>query len=576
MFGAAPSVVGGQLGRYELHGAIARGGMATVYIGRMTGAAGFARPVAIKRLHPHLAADSTFAAMFADEARLAARIRHPNVIDTLDVVSEGGELFIVMEFVNGETLAKLVRAAAAKNVRLPPAIVSSIIIGALEGLHAAHEATDERGEPLGIVHRDISPQNILVGCDGVPRVLDFGVAKAAGRMQETEGSEIKGKLAYMAPEQLSRGKIDRRCDVFAMGIVLWEALTSQRLFAGDDAASTLHAILTSPIAPPSSVAPVPPEVDAVVLRALEREPERRFATAQEMALALEAAILPAPSRHTGRWVEELAGEAVRKRIEIVKSIESTPSGRALVPEVDDATHPSGSGARRVASSSSSGSASGPSSSMTDSWRYALPTDVASQVRVPSQVVPSPVAPSWMPEWMARQVPPNARPGQIVAGIAIGGVFLFLLVVGLVLVVVSLQARSKQLAGQESADETPVASASAEPASAPSVASSVAKSASSSELERDPKAERDPQSEREPEPEQVFELEPEPTPSSASTTVASGPATTAPRATATGPRLQPPPVPTAPEKTASPPGDCENPFTVGPDGVKRPKPHCFTR
>jgi serine/threonine-protein kinase len=227
--------------------------MATVYVARMSGAAGFARTVAIKRLHPHLAADPAFSAMFVDEARLAARIRHPNVIDTLDVVADSGELFLVMDFVLGETLARLIRQTEKRGIHLPAPVVSSIVVGALEGLHAAHEATNERGEPLGIVHRDISPQNILVARDGVARVLDFGVAKAAGRVQETEGGEIKGKLAYMSPEQLTRKPVDRRCDIFAMGIVLWEALTSKRLFGGEDAASTLYAVMHEPCTPACAV-----------------------------------------------------------------------------------------------------------------------------------------------------------------------------------------------------------------------------------------------------------------------------------------------------------------------------------
>src|SRR5262249_10537451 len=159
------------------------------------------------------------------------------------VVFDGRELFIVMEFVLGETLSRVLRGARAAGIRLPTPIVAAIVSDALEGLHAAHEATNEGGEPLGLVHRDVSPQNILVGRDGIARVLDFGVAKAAGRRQETENSEIKGKFAYMAPEQLMRGPLDRRCDVFAMSIVLWEALTNERLFGGDDPASTINSVL---------------------------------------------------------------------------------------------------------------------------------------------------------------------------------------------------------------------------------------------------------------------------------------------------------------------------------------------
>src|SRR5262245_3092434 len=177
------------VGRYALYGEIASGGMATVHFERLLGPVGFSRTVAIKRLHPQFAKDPEFVSMFLDEARLAARIRHPNVVATLDVVATKGELFLVMEYVQGESLSRLARAVMARGENLPPRIVASIMCGVLHGLHAAHEARDQRGEPLGIVHRDVSPQNVLVGIDGTARVVDFGVAKASGRHQSTR----KGK-----------------------------------------------------------------------------------------------------------------------------------------------------------------------------------------------------------------------------------------------------------------------------------------------------------------------------------------------------------------------------------------------
>src|SRR5580700_4657373 len=164
------------IGRYAIFGKIASGGMASVHFGRLLGAAGFSRTVAIKRLHPHLADEPEFLSTLIDEARLAARIHHPNVVPTLDVESAEGELLVVMEYVRGESLARLLRAESARGRRLPLSIASAIVIGALHGLHAAHEATSDRGAPLGIVHRDVSPHNILVGVDGMARVIDFGVA----------------------------------------------------------------------------------------------------------------------------------------------------------------------------------------------------------------------------------------------------------------------------------------------------------------------------------------------------------------------------------------------------------------
>jgi serine/threonine protein kinase len=312
------------VGRYVIHDEIASGGMASVYFGRLHGPAGFSRTVAIKRLHTEFAKDPEFLAMLLDEARLAARIRHPNVVSTLDVVFEGEELFLVMDYVDGESLSRIRRAFPEVDVPIP--VVSAILTGVLQGLHAAHEATSERGEPLGIVHRDVSPQNILVGADGVPRVADFGVAKATGRTASTRDGQVKGKAGYMAPEQLRGGPIDRRVDVYASAIVLWELLTSRRLFLGDSPAQTMLLALEQSVDPPGKlVRGVPPELDALVMRGLSRDPERRFATAMDMAAALEGAVRPATAREVAAWLEHLAGDVLRKRAQLVADIESGQS-----------------------------------------------------------------------------------------------------------------------------------------------------------------------------------------------------------------------------------------------------------
>jgi hypothetical protein len=223
--------------------------MATVHLGRLLGPVGFARTVAIKRLHENFARDPQFVAMFVDEARLAARIQHPNVVDMLDVITTEGELFLVLAYIHGESLATLLRIARSLECRVPVGVLAGVIIGVLHGLHAAHEARSERGEPLGIVHRDVSPHNILVGGDGIPRLLDFGVAKAAGRMQESRSGEIKGKLAYMAPEQV-RGDADRRTDVYSTSVILWEGLTGRRLFRGDNDAMLVYEVLEGKVESP--------------------------------------------------------------------------------------------------------------------------------------------------------------------------------------------------------------------------------------------------------------------------------------------------------------------------------------
>jgi hypothetical protein len=306
--------------------------MATVYLGRMTGSVGFARTVAIKRLHPHLAADPALVAMLVDEARLVSRIHHPNVVPTLDVVQEQGELFLVMEYVKGESLARLVRSPATTNHRIPPDIVATILVGILHGLHAAHEARSEHGELLGIVHRDVSPQNILVGIDGVPRLVDFGVAKAAGRVgQDTRDGQLKGKLAYMSPEQI-RGTVDRRTDIYAASVVLWEALTGKRLFPGQTEIEVFAKVAEGNTTPPSQYAPdIPAILDAVTLRGFHRDPEQRYQTAREMARDLEDAIPLVAASRIGEWVEVAAQSKLLDRAKRVELIESDSALKMRTP-----------------------------------------------------------------------------------------------------------------------------------------------------------------------------------------------------------------------------------------------------
>jgi len=317
------SPIGRTIGRYTLYGEIASGGMATVHFGRLSGPVGFSRTVAIKRLHEQYAKDPEFVSMFLDEARLAARIRHPNVVPTLDVVATAGQLFLVMEYVQGENLSHLIRAVARKDDQIPARIVASIMAGALHGLHAAHEALDERGEHLQLVHRDMSPQNVLVGADGLTRVLDFGVAKAVGRIQTTQDGRLKGKFAYMAPEQIKRGAITRRTDIFSAAIVLWEALTAHRLFVGEGEADLMMSVLSGGIEKPSALRPdLGDRYDEVVLRGLDRDPEQRFATAQEMAIALEKCGEVATPSEVGEWLATVAGDRLRARAAVVSEIES--------------------------------------------------------------------------------------------------------------------------------------------------------------------------------------------------------------------------------------------------------------
>jgi eukaryotic-like serine/threonine-protein kinase len=310
------------IGRYALFAEIASGGMASIHIGRLLGPVGFSRTIAIKRLHPQFARDPEFVTMFLDEARLAARIRHPNVAPTLDVVATEGELFLVMEYIQGESLAQLVHATHEVGKRIPQEIVRAIMSGILHGLHAAHEAKNERGEALGIVHRDISPQNILIGTDGIARLLDFGIAKAVGRSHVTRDRHIKGKLSYMAPEQIENVGVDRRVDVYAASVVLWELLTGQRLFDADSDSSKVMRVLTSVVTRPSSIVPgISAKLDRLVLRGMNRKPELRFETARDMALALEASGPMAIPSVVGAWVEATAHQALAERAAHIAAVE---------------------------------------------------------------------------------------------------------------------------------------------------------------------------------------------------------------------------------------------------------------
>jgi serine/threonine-protein kinase len=331
--------------RYIVCDEIAAGGMATVHLGLALGAEGFSRVVAIKRMHPHVAREPGFAEMFLDEARLAARVRHPNVVATLDVVASEDGLFHVLELVLGATLWRLLTEARRQGVRPPPAVVAAIGVAMLHGLHAAHEAKSDTGEPLGLVHRDVSPQNVLVGAEGVARVLDFGVAKARARSTHTREGQLKGKLAYMSPEQIARGnEVDRRSDVFAAGVVTWELATGERLFSRDNEAMIIRAILTGDALPPSHVDRQLARFDDVVMTALATDPANRYPTAREMALALERACRPATSSEVAAWVDTLCGREVERlaaRVEVLERSPIDPQIDALLRERDPGVERSG-------------------------------------------------------------------------------------------------------------------------------------------------------------------------------------------------------------------------------------------
>ncbi len=342
-------LTGRRLGRYEVLTQLASGGMATVYAARAQGVAGFERLVAIKVLHPHLAHDEDFISMFLDEARLAARIRHPNVVGTLDISDTDGDgYFLVMEYVEGDHFGGLLRSAAKGGERLPTPVVARILMDALAGLDAAHRLADASG-PLQLVHRDISPHNILVGNDGVARITDFGVAKAQVRLSSTRDGQFKGKLSYMAPEQAASGHADQRSDLFSMGIVLWEALTGRRLFRGENNADVLNKILNPEVPPPSVFDAHLTAFDPVLAKALAREASDRYQSAEEFLEGIEeagrhtggVATARAVAREVNRWLEEKnqrEHEAIQAAMEALGRSELKPG---LLPRpADSGSQPS--------------------------------------------------------------------------------------------------------------------------------------------------------------------------------------------------------------------------------------------
>ncbi len=305
------------LGRYELLLPIARGGMASVWAARVQGARGFEKIFAVKTMLPGLTEDPNAERMFLDEARIASRIRHPNVVEILDLGEQQGLLYLVMEWVDGASLATIMREAARHN-GIPLNISVKIILDACAGLHAAHELRDENGHLLQVVHRDVSPQNILVDESGVVKIVDFGVAKALGRMSaETADGQIRGKLYFLAPEQVLQKPVDRRTDLFALGTILYQLTTGQHPFRSDNAGATMNNILRRRVPKPTKLIEqgYPQALEDIVMRALDREPEFRFQTAADMLKALDTVFvgaLRATTEDVHAFIKPLIGEAGRE------------------------------------------------------------------------------------------------------------------------------------------------------------------------------------------------------------------------------------------------------------------------
>jgi serine/threonine protein kinase len=322
-------------GRYLLYPAIARGGMATVHTARLVGAEGFTRLVAAKRLHPQFTDDPDFVTMFHDEACIASRIHHPNVVPVLDVVVSGTELILVQEYVHGVPLSQLMKVAQVSNEPISIDIAIAVLTGILAGLHGAHEVKDEGGTPLEIVHRDVSPANVMISVEGVPRLLDFGIAKARTSTHHTREGVFKGKLAYMAPEQLRMDGIDRTVDIYAAGILAWELLVNRRVYDGRHELAFVTAVMNGEI--PSITAALADArhriddarwkdlvaLEPVIARAMAIESADRFATAEDMMRALHEVRASATSMVVASWVRDAGADFLDKRQKTLASNEES-------------------------------------------------------------------------------------------------------------------------------------------------------------------------------------------------------------------------------------------------------------
>ncbi len=273
------------------------------------------RLVVLKLILPHLAEDEEFLTMFLEEARLVARLQHPNLVTILDLLEVEGRHCLAMEYVQGDDVRRLDKHSRLKGKLLPAGLVLRIISEAAAGLDYAHKARDAQGQPLRLVHRDVSPQNILVGFDGGVKIIDFGVAKAAGSSQQTATGVLKGKYPYMSPEQASGQAIDGRSDQFALGVVMWELLTGKRLFKGESDMMTLRLVKDCQVPPPSQLNPkLPPGLDEVVLRSLSPVPDKRYPDCGALRLALEDYVIqlrmPASNAHLSAYLRELYAERI--------------------------------------------------------------------------------------------------------------------------------------------------------------------------------------------------------------------------------------------------------------------------
>ena len=436
-------------GKYQLFASLGRGGMADVFLSVARGQMGFNKLAVIKRLRQALAEEPSFRNMFLDEARLAARLSHPNIVHTYEVGEQNGVYFIAMEYLEGQSLNKVLKEALRRKEGIEPELGARIIADALGGLAYAHALADYDGRPLGIIHRDISPHNIFVTYDGHTKLVDFGIAKAALSSTETEVGVLKGKVAYMSPEQAMGGRIDQRADLFAMGIVLWELLARQRLMTGESAANTLHRLMNEPIPRVSQVVPnIDPELDAIVAKALEKDPQYRWQSAAEMRDALEAwlRVNPRPARqeevgrkmlHLFSSVREEVQRQVQRHMAGITAATTTQELQALNAESLHRMEQSGANVSGQLLRLGNGSGSG--SGVVPSYGMGSHPSQASQLSAGYAAMGAQGAQSVVGGPMAPPPAPARGNNTLLIVLAVG----FFLLAGLLIVVVGLRDRRKQ-------------------------------------------------------------------------------------------------------------------------------------
>jgi len=336
-----PPIGRNRIGRFEVIYPLAHGGMASVHVGRISGMAGFEKLVAIKVIHPHLASEESFVKMFLDEARLAAQIHHPNVGEVIEVGEDDGLYYMVSELIVGQSLRNVYRRAEALGRKIPRPMSADICAKVCQALHEAHELSDGDGKPLGIVHRDISPRNVLVSYNGFVKLIDFGIAWAKGRMSHTDAGQVKGRIGYIPPEQLKGQPLDRRGDLFSLGVMLYLMVTGKHPFPGVSDAERMHKIVNGIFVPPRLVNPgIEPELEAVIKKAMAASPDARYASAAEMGRDLKSYV-HLSSTLPGGWdsSNELKAvmhdlfedEQIKHRERARAAAEVVGSGKALAP-----------------------------------------------------------------------------------------------------------------------------------------------------------------------------------------------------------------------------------------------------